>query len=94
MSERIPSILLEPLADLGKWFEAISAQAIIVGGVAVSLLSRPRFTQDIDALVILSDGEWESAIRTAAVHGMVPRIEGALEFARRARSFMTSAVYS
>ena len=85
MSEPIPARLLTPLADLEKWLEAIPAQAIIVGGVAVSLLSRPRFTQDIDALVILSDTEWERAIRIAAAYGIVPRIEGALEFARRAR---------
>jgi len=57
----IPAIMLAPLADLGKWMTAIPAHAMIVGGVAVSLLSRPRFTQDIDALVILSETERERA---------------------------------
>jgi hypothetical protein len=85
MPEQIPSSLLAPLADLGKWLAAIPADAIIVGGIAVSLLSRPRFTQDIDALVILADTEWERAITIAAAHGIVPRIDNALEFAQRAR---------
>jgi len=85
MSESIPSGLLAPLADLGKWLEDIPAQSIIVGGVAVSLLSRPRFTQDIDALVILADSEWERAINSAEAYGILPRIDHALEFARRSR---------
>jgi hypothetical protein len=85
MSESIPPGLLAPLADLGKWLEAVPAQSVIVGGVAVSLLSRPRFTQDIDALVILAETEWERAIGAAKVYGILPRIDGALEFARRAR---------
>jgi hypothetical protein len=85
MPERIASSLLVPLADLGEWLAAIPANAIIVDGIAVSLLSRPRFTQDIDALVILADAEWERAITIAAAHGIVPRIGNALEFAQRAR---------
>jgi hypothetical protein len=83
MADEFPSIFLVPLSDLGKWLEAIPAEAVIVGGVAVSLLSRPRFTQDIDALVILSDSEWERAMISAAPYGIVPRIDRALEFARR-----------
>jgi hypothetical protein len=85
MSEKLPAFLLVALADLGTWLQAIPAQAMIVGGVAVSLLSRPRFTQDIDALVILSDTEWERALSAAADYAIVPRIDGALEFARRSQ---------
>jgi hypothetical protein len=85
MPEQIPSSLLAPLADLGKWLAAIPADAVIVGGIAVSLLSRPRFTQDIDALVILAETEWERAITSATEHGIIPRIRNALEFAQRAR---------
>jgi Nucleotidyl transferase of unknown function (DUF2204) len=83
--ERVPDNLLQPLADLGRWLDAVHAQAIVVGGVAVSFLGRPRFTQDIDALAILAEAEWEAAIATAAVHGIEPRIDDPVEFARRSR---------
>lgn len=85
MAEPLPPSLLAPLADLGRWLDAMGARFVIVGGIAVSFLSRPRFTQDVDALVILSEAEWESAIAIAPNHGIVPRIEDALKFARRNR---------
>jgi hypothetical protein len=85
MSERLPNNLLKPLADLGRWLEAIPAQAVIVGGVAVSFLGRPRFTRDIDALVILSEPEWGAALTTAVSYGLAPRIEDPIAFARRSR---------
>ena len=85
MAERLPQSLLEPLADLGRWLDATGIQAVIVGGVAASFLGRPRFTQDIDALAILSEQEWEVALAAAPAHGLVPRIERPLEFARRTR---------
>ena len=74
MAERLPANLLKPLADLGKWLDAVDAQAVVVGGVAASFLGRPRFTQDIDALAILSESAWEAAIATAAAHGIEPRM--------------------
>jgi len=85
MAEALPPGLLAPLADLGRWLDAIGARFVIVGGIAVSFLSRPRFTQDIDALVILSEAEWAGAMAIAANYGIVPRIEDALNFARDAR---------
>ena len=58
---------------------------MIIGGVAASFLGRPRLTQDIDALVLLDEARWEIALDRATKFGMVPRIDAALEFARRAR---------
>lgn len=85
MAEGLPTNLLKPLADLGRWLDAVHAQSVVVGGVAASFLGRPRFTQDIDALAILSESEWEAAIAAAATHGIEPRIEDAVAFARRSR---------
>lgn len=85
MAEPLPANLLKPLLDLGKWLEAIQAQAVVVGGVAASFLGRPRFTQDIDALAIISESEWSAAVATAANYGIVPRIDDAVEFAHRSR---------
>ena len=85
MAEPIPPSLLLPLADLGKWLRGIPANSVIVGGVAVSFLGRPRFTQDIDALVILPESAWERALVTAPDYGIVARIDDALTFAKRSR---------
>jgi hypothetical protein len=57
----------------------------VVGGVAASALGRPRLTQDVDALAILPEGEWANALSIAASHGILPRIEHPLDFARRSR---------
>lgn len=85
MAERVPPTLLAPLADLSRWLEATRTQAVIVGGVAVSLLGRPRFTQDIDALAILAEQDWGTVLAAASAYGIVPRIEKPMEFARRSR---------
>ncbi|MGH8267622.1 MAG: nucleotidyl transferase AbiEii/AbiGii toxin family protein [Steroidobacteraceae bacterium] len=58
---------------------------MIIGGVAASVLGRPRLTQDIDALAIVPEADWASAMSDAARYGIVARMEGALEFARRSR---------
>jgi hypothetical protein len=57
----------------------------IIGGVAASALGRPRLTKDIDALAIVPEEGWAKAIQSASRHGIVPRIEGVLEFALRSR---------
>ena len=85
MAESLPTNLLKPLLDLGKWLDAINAQAVVVGGVAASILGRPRFTQDIDALAIISESEWSAAVDAASNYGIVPRIDEAVEFARQSR---------
>jgi hypothetical protein len=77
--------LRSALADLTNWLDAARIPAMVVGGVAASVLGRPRFTRDIDALVILPESDWQTALEDAAKFGIVPRIGQALEFARRSR---------
>lgn len=71
--------------DLMAWLEAERIPGMVIGGVAASLLGRPRLTQDVDALAILAESKWERELRAAAAHRIAPRIDDALEFARRAR---------
>lgn len=84
MTDPVPS-LLAALADLVKWLDATQMPSMIIGGVAASILGQPRLTQDIDVLAIFPDADWAAAIASAARFGIVPRIDGALEFARRSR---------
>lgn len=85
MPEGSVDALRSALADLTNWLDAARIPAMVVGGVAASVLGRPRFTRDIDALVILPESDWQTALEDAAKFGIVPRIGQALEFARRSR---------
>jgi len=59
--------------------------AVIVGGVAASLLGRPRMTKDVDLLMWLDDSDWPQFLATAQGRGLTPRISDALGFAHDSR---------
>jgi len=77
--------LLEALRDLVSLLRAEQVAGILVGGVAASLLGRPRLTRDVDAIVLLREERWESFLSTAARFRFAPRRPDALAFARQAR---------
>ncbi len=85
MPDPVPKAFIEVLADLAGWLEGARIPAMVVGGVAASILGRPRATRDIDTLVILSDDKVSDALSHAKKHGIVARIDEPLEFARRTR---------
>jgi hypothetical protein len=62
VADPAPASLQAALADVVKWLEAAHIPAIIIGGVAASILGRPRLTQDIDALAIIPDADWADLI--------------------------------
>jgi hypothetical protein len=86
--ERVPASLLAALADLVDWFEAAAVPAMIIGGVAASLLGRPRLTRDIDALALIPESERGRVLDMAADHGIVARIDGAQDSANGTRMFL------
>jgi hypothetical protein len=49
--------LLAPLAALQRLLARFDNQGIIIGGVAASLLGRPRLTADVDAVLLLPINE-------------------------------------
>jgi predicted nucleotidyltransferase len=83
--DRVPATLLAALADLVKWLDDTKMPSMIIGGVAASILGQPRLTQDVDALAILPEADWDNAVFSAARHGIFPRVDNALDFARRSR---------
>ena len=85
MVDRVPAPLLAALADLVKWLDDAKMPSMIIGGVAASVLGRPRLTQDVDVLAILPEEDWANAVSSAARHGILPRVENALDFAHRSR---------
>ena len=60
-------------------------RGVIIGGIAVGLLGKPRFTADVDAVFLLSTREIPHFLELARTENMVPRIQNAEEFARKNR---------
>lgn len=77
--------LLTALGDLTAWLKAAQVSGVIIGGVAASLLGRPRVTRDIDALVVLDETDWARFLAAGKQFGFVPRRPDAIDFARQAR---------
>jgi hypothetical protein len=83
MSEIGP--LQSPLAAVQQLLERFDNQGVIIGGVAASVLGAPRFTADVDVVILLSVDRLPRLLESAAELGLVPRIADAEEFARRNR---------
>lgn len=77
--------LLNALSDLMNWFETEHINGMVIGGVAASLLGRPRLTRDVDILIQLEEDGWSDFISQGAQYGFFPRIRDPLEFARESR---------
>jgi hypothetical protein len=77
--------LLVVLRDLVAWLEAGKVPGAVIGGLAASLLGRPRLTRDVDVLVLVDESHWAGFIAAGAEYGFVPRREDALTFARETR---------
>ena len=77
--------LLAVLRDLMAWFKAREVPGVVIGGVAASLLGRPRLTRDVDAVVLLDEDHWGEFLAVGTQHGFVPRRADALAFAQETR---------
>jgi hypothetical protein len=71
------------LRDLIAWWQAGEVSGTVIGGVAASLLGRPRLTRDVDAIILVEEPRRESFLATGARFGFLPRRPDALEFARQ-----------
>jgi hypothetical protein len=75
--------LIGPLGDLLAWLRASNVKGLIIGGVAASLVAKPRLTQDVDAILWLERDRLAAFVDSAATYGFKPRIDDVLGFARR-----------
>jgi hypothetical protein len=73
------------LQALQRVIDHFENQGIIIGGVAVSLLGKPRFTADAVAVILISIGELGHLVSSAEKEGFVPRIPNYEELARTNR---------
>jgi hypothetical protein len=77
--------LQSPLAAVQRLLERFGNQGVIIGGVAASVLGAPRFTADVDIVLLLSVSHLPKLLGVAAELGLAPRITDAEQFARRNR---------
>jgi len=80
---------LEPfraaIESLQSLLEKLNDRGVIIGGVAVGFLGKPRFTADIDAVFLLSVKDIPQFMELARAERILPRIPDAAEFARKNR---------
>jgi hypothetical protein len=77
-----PASLAEPLQAVQRLLGRFNDQGMVIGGVAASLLGRPRLTVDIDAVILISSDELPALVEAAAREGIVMRIPDGEAFAR------------
>jgi hypothetical protein len=77
--------LRDALKDLAAWLDASRVPAMLIGGVAISLRGRARFTRDVDVTVLLDEPQWPSFLAAGKPFGFVPRRADAIAFAARSR---------
>jgi hypothetical protein len=81
----LPDQVLAALAAVQRLITKMDEQGVIIGGVAANLLGAPRFTTDVDAVVLSSGEDLDVLLAVAAAEGLAPRIADAAAFARRSR---------
>lgn len=58
---------------------------MVIGGIASNIIGRPRFTADIDAVILLEDERIPAFLESAKKYGFIPRIAGPVSFALQNR---------
>jgi len=60
-------------------------RGLIIGGIAVGFLGKPRLTEDVDAMFLLSIDEIPRFLEVANEEKIQPRIPNVVEFAHKSR---------
>jgi hypothetical protein len=69
----------EPLESLQRLLSRFNDRGVIIGGAAFSILGKARYTEDIDAMLLLSVKDIPRLLEAASEEGMEPRIENAAD---------------
>lgn len=81
--ELIP--LSAPLRTAQQLIEHFHNKGLIVGGIAAIVLGTARYTGDVDVMLLMSTAQLPELFEVAQRLGCVPRIENAVDFARKHR---------
>lgn len=87
---------LEPfraaIESLQRLLSKFDDRGVIIGGIAVGFLGKPRFTADVDAMFLLSKKDIPQFLELASAENIVPRIRHAKEFAEENRILLLKHV--
>ena len=85
-----PSIQMPtaPLRDLLAWWKSSKVSGAIIGGLAVSLVGKPRLTRDVDAVVTLDENAWDAFWKKGQTRHFRSRITDPLTYVRQSRMFV------
>lgn len=79
---------LEPLESLQKLILRFNQRGVVIEGIAASVLGEARYTEDLDAMFLLSIQDIPRFLEEAKDEGIEPRIENATDFAKKNRIFL------
>ncbi len=79
------SPLVEPVAAVQRLLARFQQKGVIIGGVAASLLGKPRLTADVDAVMLIDVDDISRLLEAARQEGLLPRLSDVADFARRHR---------
>lgn len=77
--------LIEPLKALQRLLDRYGGRGVLIGGIAVGFLGRPRLTVDLDAMFLASVRDIPRILELAMEEGIEPRKQNAAEFAAKSR---------
>ncbi len=87
---------LEPfraaIEALHRLLEKYNDRGVIIGGIAVGLLGKPRYTADVDAMFLLSTQDIPQFLEIARAENILPRVQNVDEFARKTRVLLLKHV--
>jgi hypothetical protein len=87
---------LEPfraaIEALHRLLEKYNDRGVIIGGIAVGLLGKPRYTADVDAMFLLSTQDIPQFLELARAENILPRVQSVEEFARKTRVLLLKHV--
>jgi len=87
---------LEPfraaIEALHRLLEKYNDRGVIIGGIAVGLLGKPRYTADVDAMFLLSTQDIPQFLELARAENILPRVQNVEEFARKTRVLLLKHV--
>jgi hypothetical protein len=75
---RVPGPLFQALAAVTAWLRQADVPAAVIGGVAASLLGRPRVTKDVDLVALVEDADVPGLLSSGTQHGIAPRAADAV----------------
>lgn len=77
--------LIEPLKALQRLLDRFEGRGVLIGGIAVGFLGKPRLTVDLDAMFLASIKDIPRILELAADEGIEPREKNTAEFAAKSR---------